>query len=73
MSERSDAEIIQRMRELAKPDGFNQTYFKNLVNAHSHEAAYLLTEQEYEEYFHVRKYASYDSFRVTHNKRLKNK
>lgn len=69
----SDAEIIKRMRELAQPNGFSELYFKKLVSANSAEAAYILTEQEYEEYFGRRKYSSFDSFRVVHNKKLKNK
>ena len=52
-------------------DGFDSRYFHFCRTSKTNLQAYEKTECEFREYFDISKYASYDSFRVSHNKRLK--
>tara|TARA_R100001163_G_C5068278_1_gene208285 strand:+ start:333 stop:554 length:222 start_codon:yes stop_codon:yes gene_type:complete len=58
---------------LLSPAGFEKRFHQNCKIAKSYEKAYELTENEYEESFGKRKYSSYDSFRVTKNRKNRNK
>ena len=57
---------------LLSPAGFEKRFHKNCQGAKNYEDAYELTEKEYEENFGKRRYASYDSFRVTKNRKNRN-
>tara|TARA_R110002153_G_scaffold70085_2_gene184589 strand:+ start:412 stop:624 length:213 start_codon:yes stop_codon:yes gene_type:complete len=57
---------------LLSPAGFEKRFYKNCQTTKSNEQAYEKTEKEYEKYFLKRRYASYDSFRVTKNKKIRN-
>ena len=54
---------------LLSPSGFEKRFHKNCKLSKTYEDAYELTEQEYEFNFEKRRYASYDSFRVTKNRK----
>ena len=58
---------------LLSPAGFEKRFHKNCKEVKNYEEAYELTEKEYEENFGKRRYASYDSFRVTKNRKIRNK
>jgi hypothetical protein len=58
---------------LLSPSGFEKKFHQNCKIAKTYEDAYELTEQEYENNFGKRRYASYDSFRVTKNRKNRNK
>tara|TARA_R100000278_G_C5426852_1_gene148655 strand:- start:346 stop:579 length:234 start_codon:yes stop_codon:yes gene_type:complete len=53
--------------------GFDERYFHHCKSSSTYVEAYEKTEFEFYEYFEIQKYASYDSFRVSHNKRIKMK
>ena len=57
---------------LLSPAGFEKRFHKNCQVVKKYEDAYELTEQEYEEHFGKRRYSSYDSFRVTKNRKNRN-
>lgn len=57
---------------LLSPSGFEKRFHKNCQTAKNYYEAYEKTEQEYEENFGKRRYASYDSFRVTKNRKNRN-
>ena len=57
---------------LLSPSGFEKRFHKNCKLVKNYEDAYDLTEKEYSENFGKRRYASYDSFRVTKNKKNRN-
>jgi hypothetical protein len=52
-------------------DGFDARYFHHCKTSNTYVEAYEKTEFEFRSYFDINKYASYDSFRVSHNKRIK--
>ena len=54
-------------------NGFDERYFYHVKNCRTYVEAYAKTEMEFYSYFNLNKYASYDSFRVSHNKRIKTK
>lgn len=58
---------------LLSPAGFEKRFHKNCKLSKTYEDAYDLTEHEYEKNFGRRRYASYDSFRVTKNRKNRNK
>jgi|TARA_R100001594_G_scaffold33325_1_gene61754 hypothetical protein len=58
---------------LLSPSGFEKRFHKNCQKSKTYYDAYELTEQEYEKNFGKRRYASYDSFRVTKNRKNRNK
>ena len=58
---------------LLSPSGFEKRFHKNTQISITYKLAYELTEQEYKQNFGKRKYSSYDSFRVTKNRRNKKK
>tara|TARA_R100000781_G_C4074862_1_gene125738 strand:- start:522 stop:743 length:222 start_codon:yes stop_codon:yes gene_type:complete len=64
-----DLEILA----LLSPSGFERRFHKHCKAARNYTEAYELTELEYEENFGKRRYASYDSFRVTKNRKNRNK
>ena len=51
--------------------GFDDRYHYFCKNSNTYIDAYNKTEIEFQSYFDLNKYASYDSFRVSHNKRIK--
>ena len=51
--------------------GFDDRYFHHVKYCRTYVEAYEKTEIEFFNYFEINKYASYDSFRVSHNKRIK--
>lgn len=57
---------------LLSPAGFEKRFHKNCKLSKTNEEAYEITEKEYETHFMKRRYASYDSFRVTKNKKIRN-
>ena len=58
---------------LLSASGFERKFHKNCKLSKTYEDAYELTEEEYEKHFGKRRYASYDSFRVTKNRKNRNK
>jgi len=58
---------------LLSPAGFEKRFHKNCKKTKNYEEAYEETEKEYEENFGKRRYSSYDSFRVTKNRKIRNK
>lgn len=56
---------------LLSPSGFEKRFYKNCKSSKSYSEAYEKTEQEYESNFGKRRYSSYDSFRVTKNKKIR--
>ena len=52
-------------------DGFDARYYHHCKTSKTYIDAYEKTESEFRSYFDIDKYASYDSFRVSHNKRVK--
>lgn len=58
---------------LLSPSGFEKRFHKYCKESKTYEDAYELTEKEYETNFGKRRYASYDSFRVTKNRKNRNK
>lgn len=53
--------------------GFDERYHHHCKTSRTYIEAYEKTEMEFFSYFDIQKYASYDSFRVSHNKRIKSK
>lgn len=62
-----DLEILA----LLSPAGFEKRFHYYCKEAPSYEQAYEKTEKEYEQNFGKRRYSSYDSFRVTKNRKNK--
>ena len=58
---------------LLSPSGFEKRFHKHCQETKTYEDAYELTEEEYEKNFGRRRYSSYDSFRVTKNRKNRNK
>ena len=58
---------------LLSPSGFEKRFHQNCKDTKSYELAYEKTESEYESNFGKRRYSSYDSFRVTKNRKNRNK
>ena len=52
-------------------NGFDERYFYHCKSSRTYVEAYAKTELEFFQYFDLNKYSSYDSFRVSHNKRIK--
>tara|TARA_R110000824_G_scaffold187635_1_gene368900 strand:- start:76 stop:276 length:201 start_codon:yes stop_codon:yes gene_type:complete len=52
-------------------NGFDERYFYHCKSSRTYVEAYAKTELEFFKYFELNKYSSYDSFRVSHNKRIK--
>jgi hypothetical protein len=57
---------------LLSPSGFEKRFHKYCKTSRSYCEAYEKTEQDYESNFGKRRYASYDSFRVTKNRKNRN-
>ena len=53
--------------------GFEKRFHKNCKKSKTYKYAYELTEQEYKQSFGKRRYSSYDSFRVTKDRRNRKK
>ena len=53
------------------PKGFEELVFKCYKDESSHEKAYYKAEEIHVEYFGSKKYASFESFRVSKNQRIK--
>ena len=58
---------------LLSPAGFEKRFHKHCRTEKTYYEAYDKTEMEYENNFGKRRYASYDSFRVTKNRKNRNK
>lgn len=58
---------------LLSASGFERKFHKNCSFSKTYEDAYELTEKEFEFNFGKRRYSSYDSFRVTKNRKNRNK
>ena len=56
---------------LLSPRGFEERFHKNCKECKTYTEAYEKTESEYEEYFGKKRYASYDSFRVVMQRKMK--
>ena len=56
---------------LLSPRGFEERFHKNCKECKTYVEAYEKTENEYEEYFGKKRYASYDSFRVVMQRKMK--
>ena len=54
---------------LLSPAGFEKRFHKHCKDHKNYEQAYEQTEKEYEQNFGKRRYSSYDSFRVTKNRK----
>ena len=57
---------------LLSPSGFERRFHKHCKETKNYEQAYEKTEKEYEASFGKRRYSSYDSFRVTKNRKIRN-
>ena len=64
-----DIEILA----LLSPAGFEKRFHKYCKSSKTYETAYEKTEIEYEKHFGKRRYSSYDSFRVSKNRKKGNK
>tara|TARA_R100000781_G_scaffold26759_2_gene19856 strand:- start:10822 stop:11016 length:195 start_codon:yes stop_codon:yes gene_type:complete len=51
--------------------GFDDRYYFYCKKSKTYSEAYKKTEKEFFKYFNINKYSSYDSFRVSHNNRIK--
>jgi len=58
---------------LLSPSGFENKFHKYCKSSKTYEQAYERVEKEYEQTFGKRRYSSYDSFRVTKNRKNRNK
>jgi|TARA_Y100000004_G_scaffold173316_1_gene211058 hypothetical protein len=54
------------------PEGFDDRFHEHCKSSKTYFEAYEKTEKEFEMYYAKRNYSSYDSFRISHNKRIKN-
>jgi len=66
MIKRYPTEIL----DMLTPEGFDARYHYHCKFTKTYQAAYELTELEFYDYFQMRRYASFNSFRVSHNKRV---
>ena len=57
---------------LLSPSGFEKRFHKHCKETKTYSEAYELTEKEYQKNFGKRRYSSYDSFRVTKNRKIRN-
>lgn len=57
---------------LLSPAGFEKRFHTHCKETKNYEQAYEKTEKEYEKNFGKRRYSSYDSFRVTKNRKIRN-
>lgn len=60
------------MRQLAKPSGFYEYYFKMLKEFKTNTDCFHYVNEMYQKFFDEQKYSSYNSFRTITNKKLKN-
>lgn len=65
-------EEIKLMRQLAKPNGFYEYYFKMLKDFKTNTDCFHYVNELYEKFFDEQRYSSFDSFRKIKNKNLKN-
>lgn len=65
-------EEIQLMRQLAKPNGFYEYYFKMLKEFKTNTDCFHYVNDLYQKFFDEQKYSSFDSFRIIKNRKLKN-
>ena len=52
------------------PEGFDKRYHRNCKSSKTYHEAYEKTETEFYDYYQMRRYKTFDSFRVSHNKRM---
>tara|TARA_R110002124_G_scaffold229186_1_gene394466 strand:+ start:389 stop:613 length:225 start_codon:yes stop_codon:yes gene_type:complete len=57
--------------QLLTEKGFDERYFHHCKSSRTYVEAYEKTELEFFNHFDLNKYSNYDSFRVSHNKRIK--
>jgi hypothetical protein len=55
---------------MLNPEGFDRRYDTHCKTSRTYAEAYEKTELEFYDYYQIRRYASFNSFRVSHNKRL---
>lgn len=60
------------MRQLAKPNGFYEYYFKMLKEFKTNTDCFHYVNELYQKFFDEQRYSSYNSFRTITNKTLKN-
>ena len=65
--------IVLEILALLSPSGFEKRFHKYCKSSKTYEQAYEKVEKEYELNFGKRRYSSYDSFRVTKNRKNRNK
>jgi hypothetical protein len=58
--------------DLLTSKGFDDLFFKKLADNVTHREAYDAAEQVYEKYWYRRKYKSFQSYRVSRDRRIKN-
>lgn len=63
--------IELKILALLSPNGFDERFWKNAKDSKTYVAAYEKTEIEYEKHFGKRRYADYNSFTTSRNKRIK--
>ncbi len=56
---------------LLSPRGFEERFHSHCKTQKTYIKAYEETEKEYQDHFGKRRYASYDSFRVVMNRKMK--
>lgn len=66
-------QLPQRALYLTTTTGFDDAFFKNLASCKTQVEAYTLTEQEYHSYFGRNRYSSFESYRISRNKRIRKK
>ena len=52
------------------PEGFDERYHNHCKTSRTYHEAYEKTEVEFYDYYQMRRYKTFDSFRVSHNKRM---
>ena len=60
----------KKILAMLRPRGFDERYYFYCKTSKTYQNAYEKTENEFFTYFQMRKYKSFDSFRVSHNKRI---
>ena len=65
------AQQIERMIQLNSHAGFVEAFWENVKTYRTFEEAYQSVEDEYEGYYGITKYSSYDSFRRVRDRKKK--
>ena len=62
--------IDLKILALLSPNGFDERFWKYAKETKTYMEAYEKTEKEYEKHFGKRKYADYNSYTTSRNKRI---